>query len=406
LTTTIEMLIALLSNNSDTMAPRDPSQPSSSSSFPSDRGNNINNDNANGSNNPTVRGGDSSEEAAIYRTFMLVIRNKFMDTPSSPSHEGGSNNNTAEASARAKRLDEIYNSSAYAAEKNLLTGISNNGMVKGLCFGLGTFVFLRAGPKMMTRFLTRRFQNNNNHSNYNGTNGSGNVGGGYQFDIRNAAKGSSSGGGGASQHIDPAIPRPGLFLRTIKFGLDAFVSISAAMYGSVYFTDTKRLMKEVSDIPLVSGRSLVSDELCDDFIDVYRAIPKKVWNKYDGQSESLDCITHFVKNCLRRQKVEREIVEDQKRFGSFGIMNDGSSESDSDGDVDVNRHVPIPPPGVSQDIQVEIPWLDKSDDIKVGRDPTGSFGEDESFESQYDFDWDDGEDTDTNASDSNDKEWK
>eukprot|EP00551_Chaetoceros_affinis_P020037 CAMPEP_0203721682 /NCGR_PEP_ID=MMETSP0092-20131115/5089_1 /ASSEMBLY_ACC=CAM_ASM_001090 /TAXON_ID=426623 /ORGANISM="Chaetoceros affinis, Strain CCMP159" /LENGTH=48 /DNA_ID= /DNA_START= /DNA_END= /DNA_ORIENTATION= len=48
---------------------------------------------------------------------------------------------------------------------------------------------------MMTRFLTRRFQNNNNHSNYNGSNDSENVGGGYQFDIRNAGKGISSSSG-------------------------------------------------------------------------------------------------------------------------------------------------------------------------------------------------------------------
>ncbi len=360
------------------------------SSFPSGRRN----------ENSAGTGGRSddlnlSEEAAIYRTFMLIIRNKFVATPSSPSHEvnsrglsskGSSDSDSASAAnTQMKRLDELYNSPSYDAEKRLLTSISNNGMVKGLCFGLGTFIFLRSGPRIMNKFLSRRL---NNRSSSTGSNG--NVGGGYQFDIRNA------GADGFSQRMEPQIPRPGLFLRTFKFGLDIMLSVSAAMYGSVYFVDTKKLMREVSDIPLVSGRSAVSDELCDDFIDVYKAIPKKIWNKYDGRSESLDSISRFVKNCLRRQKVEKKIIEERQEFGSFGI--DGDSELE---DV----HVPIPAPGVSPDIEIEIPWADKSEDIKVGIDPTDFLEGEQSFETEYDFDWD-GEDTDADGRDNNDKEWK
>jgi hypothetical protein len=123
-----------------------------------------------------------SEEAAIFNTFMLVIRNKFIATPESPSHEGES---------KIGRLDELYSSSSsYQAEKKKITEINNNGMAKGLAVGVCSFIFLRSGPRIMTRYLSRRRS----------------TGGGYQFDVRNPSK-------HITQEPDPAIPRPGIFMR-------------------------------------------------------------------------------------------------------------------------------------------------------------------------------------------------
>ncbi len=262
------------------------------------------------------------------------------------------------------RFDELYLSEAYQAEKNQLTKINNNGMTAGIAMGIGSFVFLRAGPKMLSRYLINKSRKSGNMPPGSG---------GYQFDI--AAKGKSQ-----KQRMMQPPPnvdgrKPSFLFRTLKLGLDIFVSVSLATWGSLIFTDAKKLMDDLSDIPLVQGRSLISEELCDDFIDVYKAIPKKTWDKYDEKSVPLDAITNFVKNCLRRQIVEKEILDQKRAFGSFGI--------------DANeKYVEIPSPGVPRDLDVEIPFTDKSEELDVEK---SVLFEDDAFQSsEFDFDtWND-----------------
>lgn len=305
-----------------------------------------------------------SEEAAIVNTFMLVIKNKFIADPSSPSHEGKS---------KMRRFDEVYLSESYQAEKKQLTKINNHGMTAGIAISVGSFLFFRGGPRMMTRFLNR----NRSSGNVPGS-------GGYQFDINNAAS--------PHQMTRPEAGsrKPGFFLRAVKLGLDLFVSVSLGAWGTAFFTDSKKFMKDLSDIPLVEGRSLVSEELCDDFIDVYKAIPKKTWDKYNDKSVPLGAITNFVQNCLRRQMVEKDILDERKAFGSFGM---GSSV----------KHVDIPSPGVPRDLSVEIPFTDKSEELNTEKsilDVNDPFEE-----SGFDFNsWNDGNDAE--QSDANDREWK
>lgn len=173
--------------------------------------------------------------------------------------------------------------------------------------------------------------------------------------------------------------------RTLKFGLDVFVSLSLAAYGSAYFTDTNKLMNDLADIPLVEGRSLISDELCDDFIDIYKSIPKRTWDKYDGKSEPLDAIGKFVRNCLRRHALEKKIIEEKRSFGSFGI----DSES---------KQVEIPYP-VPRDMDVEVPWVDKSEDLKNERD-------DNDFDDEFDWNGFENSEQQSDSKDENERGWK
>jgi len=62
------------------------------------------------------------------------------------------------------------------------------------------------------------------------------------------------------------------------------VSSSVAADSSAVFTDKAKLMNAMVEVPLVSVRSLIADELCDGFIDVYKGIPKKTWKKYMRES--------------------------------------------------------------------------------------------------------------------------
>ena len=313
---------------------------------------------------PTQRSSSSgtgkpvSEESAIFNTFMLVIRNKFIATTNSPTHEGGFEEN------KMNRLDEIYRSESYAAEKRQLTKINNNGMTAGIVIGLGSFVFLRSGPRLISRYLLNRSRGTGSNSG-----GSGNMPGGYQFDINKTTTNHQP-----PQMIQPpeSKKRPGFLFRVVKFSLDVFVSMSLGAWGSVLFTDSKKLMNDLSDIPLVEGRSLVSEELCTDFIDVYKAIPKKTWDIYDNKSVPLDAISNFVKNCLRRQMVEKEILDEKRAFGSFGIV--GSED----------KHVDIPSPGVPRDLDVEIPFTDMSEDLSEGKNVDDD--EDDPFQSsEFEF---------------------
>jgi hypothetical protein len=302
-----------------------------------------------------------SEEAAVFNTFALVIRNKFAATPASPTEHDHSAQTTEE---RVKRLDQLYNGPEYKVEKEMLTRMNNSGMVYGLACGLFTFGILRTGPKFIQRTLIRRKQQQQRSSS------------GYSFDQPSAG--------------DAQFRKPGFLFRTIRLGLDLTLSTSVAAYGSALFTDKAKLMNEMASIPLVSGRSLIADELCDDFIDVYKGIPKKTWKKYEGKSEALDAISGFVMNCMKRKVVEKEILEQNQ---SFGITDEGSAENGK-----AVKHVEIPTPGVSPDIIVEIQFGDKSEDLQVGRESEGDddFG---GFEDLYGTSYMDDEADSTNDSD-------
>ncbi len=284
---------------------------------------------------PTQRsssGKPVSEESAIFNTFMLVIRKKFIAK--------------IIREKKMNRRDERHRSKSYAAEQRQIRKKMYNGMTAGIVIGLGSFVFLRTGPRLIARYLLNRSRSSGS---------SGNMPGGYQFDINKTTANHHQ---PPPQMIQPPEPekRPGFLLRAVRFSLEVFVSMYLGAWGSGLFPDNAKFVNDLSDIPLVEGRSIVSEELCTDLIDVYKAIPKKTWDKYDNKSVPLDAVSNFVKNCLRRQMVEKEILDEKRAFGSFGI--DGSSEG---------KHVEIPSPGVPRDLDVEIPFTDKSEDLSVGK---------------------------------------
>lgn len=272
---------------------------------------------------------------------------------------------------KKSRLVDLSDSPAYDAEKKKVSGIINNGLMNGLAVGVASFVFLRRGPKMMNRFLSRR------------SHGGPTSGGGYQFDMRNPSKQMRQ-----EPQPDPSVPRPGIILRTVKFSLDAFVSVSLGMYGWMYFTSTQKQLEDFSEIPLVEGRSMISDELCDDFVDAYRAVPKRTWDKYDHGRTVI--IGEFVKNCLRRKAVEKEILDERHQFESFGV--------DSD-----EKHVQIPHPGVPRDLAVNIQWVDKSEDLTTEMDMNEFDGNNE-FQNDFEYDWNDKDDSE--GSRGKDNNWR
>lgn len=283
-----------------------------------------------------------SEEAAIFSTFMNVVKNRVTTLSESPTSEPNQNKRQRPRFGLGNLEGGLP--STYDHEKKMLMQINNNGMGAGLVITLGSFLFLRRGPKVFVNYYNRKMSQNHSITQT----------GGYTFDPPEV---------GVQR-------KPGLIFRTFKLGLDLFVATSMGMYGSAIFTDKHKLMNDLANIPLVEGKSIVSEELCDDFIDVYRHIPKKTWDKYSGNSEPLDAITLFVRNCLKRRAVENQILQEKKSFSMF-------EGNDTDGLADFDSHPPIPSPGVSTEITIEIEFSDQSEDVDIGME---NENEDFSFE--------------------------
>uniref|UniRef100_A0A7S4K4I7 Uncharacterized protein n=1 Tax=Odontella aurita TaxID=265563 RepID=A0A7S4K4I7_9STRA len=255
-----------------------------------------------GTQNPcTPRQTRVEEEVAVFETFASVVQRKFADA------------------SNLERLDSLYKSPAYSREKATLTAINNNGMAWGLGIGLGTFVALRKAPPAIVRYMrsSRRSQMERANSAYN---------------FNASATQSPFERSAPDQHR-----RPGIIFRTFKLGLDMFASMSVAMYFSVFFADRKKLLRDISEVPLVEGRSLISDELCSDFIQTYQEISKETWSTYRGKSDVIDGIENFVLNCKKRELFEAQVRAER------GLKPGGTAE-----------HLSIPPPGVPRDLDVSV----------------------------------------------------
>jgi len=262
---------------------------------------------------------EQTNDATILASFVKIVSSKFRDPES------------------VQRLDSLYNKKEYAAEKARLTTINNNGMGWGIAAGLGTFVFFRRGPRWISTYLMKRGHRVGQGGGGVGPTGGPTAGSGYKFEASTSVSPFQSGKnqGGSAGFQNPR--KPSLILRGLKLCLDLFVSTTVALYSSAVFTDKKKLVGDVADLPLVEGRSLLADELCGDFSREYRAIPQEVWAKHRGETPILNAIEEFVINCKRREMFEKQIKAER------GIQVGGAGD-----------HVIIPPPGVPRDSVITI----------------------------------------------------
>jgi len=307
------------------------------------------------------------------------------------------------------QLDILYKQPEFASEKKLLNELNNMGLYKGVLSGLACFAFLRVSPRVISGVLRRRAglvpegTGGSAASSTGGvakgttTFGSGSGGnnpfrnqsaGGYKFDPPPSAASSASSTAAGAQNVE----RPGLIFRTIRLALDSFVSLSIGAYASMYFVDKEKMMKQFSEIPLVEGRSLLSEELCEDFTRELRKFDRKTWDpnhpSFTGSStmHSTDeetttdfrsTIQGFVINCRRRAIYEDEIRKEQ------GLRSGGV--------------VVIPSGGVSRDIPVSLGDLLEDgrggENNNNGDDDDGSsmMMGDDYFDSYFDNNMDDDE---------------
>ena len=100
---------------------------------------------------------------------------------------------------------------------------------------------------------------------------------------------------------------------------------------TAFLTDFKKVQEGFSKVPLVEGRSVVSEALCPDFIKAYHSIQSKGFDWYKSYYEysQIGHISTFVLNCKKRKAYEEELRLEQG--------------------LDQNQPVCIPSPGVPFD---------------------------------------------------------
>lgn len=263
-------------------------------------------------------------ETEIYNRFSAIVKEKF----TSLSNDGSKINQLDD-------LDELYKRPEFAAEKRILNDMNSIGLSKGIISGLACFAFLRTSPRLISNYLRRRAGSSGADINAGAPNPfqqKASSGSGYKFD---------------SLQKNESVERPGLVFRGVRLMLDSFVSLSIGAYASIFFTDTTKMMEKFSTVPLVEGRSLLSEQLCRDFTKEFQQYDRTVWNSthpsltggdVSGGGKDIDgfrdLIQGFVVNCKRREIYEKEIRAEQ-----------GLGEDDP---------VIIPTPGVPRDIPLTL----------------------------------------------------
>ncbi|KAL3772258.1 hypothetical protein ACHAWU_005309 [Discostella pseudostelligera] len=294
--------------------------------------------------------GNREVEIEIFNRFSRIAKEKFSSLAiSSSAQNNGANDHNL------KRLDELYKRPEFDAELRVLEEMNNLGLRGGIMCGLACFAVLRMGPGMISRMALQRSRGggtSGGYSPFQKSSYNGGSAGGYKFDPTPPTAFSASTSGAEFKSR-----KPGLFFRIVRLTVDAFVSLSVGAYASVYFTDTEKMMKQFSDIPLLPGRSILSEELCDEFTNEFRKFDRRVWDEKNrhvgdvgvggGPVDFRSTIQTFVTNCRRRHLYEEEL---RKEGGQGG----GGMMSDYSGDYPNDEPVIIPPPGVPSDIFVSL----------------------------------------------------
>jgi hypothetical protein len=267
---------------------------------------------------------------------------------------------------KVKKIDALYSGPEFSAEKKMLANMNNIGLMNGVLAGVACFAFLRWSPGAIARYLTRKraasagFTQPRGDANnpFNRT--------GYQFDQPPGEQ--------------APLASPNFFIRGMRLGLDMFVSLSVGAWASVLLFDKDKMLREASEIPLVQGRSLLADELCQDFTVEFQKYSRDTWDSNHpalsggnsnngGKLQAFSSMVEgFVANCNRRSIYERELRAEQ-----------GLSEDDP---------VLIPAPGVPKDISVTLDDLmgDAIETSSSNDNGDGDFYFDKYFDEDSSFD--------------------
>jgi hypothetical protein len=270
-------------------------------------------------------------------------------------------------------------------EKKILSQMHGMGMKEGIAAGCLTFLTLRKGPLYIGRWILKRRQqrSGNMTTPTDRRNPPLSNSGGYKF-LDPKASGNPFQQASTSK---PPFPRsPNIVVRSIWFTFDSVVSLMMAASVSMQWTDTEKIREQITKLPLVSGRSLASDALCEEIVTELQKVVDERDPVYERlrrriQSESKDTaliepiafylkgIVEFSENCQRRSFRERELRQEQ-----------GFGPDDA---------VEIPSPGVAKDGPRLVKNLHHGTEevVLAEKDSRPPFGNERNFSDEFDADW-------------------
>eukprot|EP00532_Pseudo-nitzschia_australis_P013403 CAMPEP_0168223180 /NCGR_PEP_ID=MMETSP0140_2-20121125/11159_1 /TAXON_ID=44445 /ORGANISM="Pseudo-nitzschia australis, Strain 10249 10 AB" /LENGTH=409 /DNA_ID=CAMNT_0008153017 /DNA_START=159 /DNA_END=1388 /DNA_ORIENTATION=- len=224
-------------------------------------------------------------------------------------------------------------------EQRILSNLTGMGVKEGLFASLASFIILRRGPKYIGRWMQRRNQNRQSSSS---SSSSSNTQGGTSsssssYKLSDPAQFTNNNTGNnpfhraANPNRNDFPRRRGFFSRSVWFVFDSVLSLMVGANVSVIFTDKVAIQQQIIDLPLVSGRSLAADSLCDEIVEELRKVREEKNPSYErlqkisrggdstiattdptatAASYYLDGIILFCQNCERRRYLERRIRDE------------------------------------------------------------------------------------------------
>lgn len=173
---------------------------------------------------------------------------------------------------------------------------------------------------------------------------------GWRLQKRGGAAAREAGAAGSGSLLSPLPPlalssdaeaKSRVLGKLLSIPVDIFLSVMIGCSATVFLTDPDRLRDDLSALPLVRGRSLVSDDLCGDFVREFRKHPEELWRhgKMRETEPNIVAIHEFVLNCGRRRAWEKKRREER-----------GMAPSDP---------VIVPEPGVPNDIEPNLDLFER-----------------------------------------------
>ena len=235
------------------------------------------------------------------------------------------------------------------AEKKVLNTIHSAGMMEGLVAGVTTFIVLRRFPWYLAKRAAQKQQQQQGRQPPSSSGG----GGGYTLDAPSSAAGAgkvnspfrshTNNTNTSSSHNHPNLPgaaepannytqnRGGFLWRSFQFTTDLALSFLVAAYTSSYMADTDKIKTSVVEIPLLEGRSALSDQFCPVLVEEYQRQWKLNANTPNVTSNSkhpippfdrkdvlkhpniglLQAYIEFIENCHKRHAVEQRIRQER-----------------------------------------------------------------------------------------------
>jgi hypothetical protein len=259
-------------------------------------------------------------------------------------------------------------------EQKIIRQLNGMGLPQGIAAGIITFAVLRRGPIYIARILHRRQQQQPYGGPPSSPNGNRDT---YRLSNPNITSSFNSihNNNPFQRARQPEFPRSkNWFVRAVWFTFDATLSMMMGASVSMAYTDVDKIRHDLLELPLVEGRSLVSDALCDDIIQELSQIrdenppsyqrlrndikerqhqerrrrqpaasTSSTFKSGNPNSMYLESIEIFVKNCQRRRYAEWRVRE------AHGIPNNQPVELKNPVPRDGPRLLMVPSPNPNAD---------------------------------------------------------